>query len=94
MYRSETVVADVKRRLASKPTASLGALSADLGMDRHTISRKLKAAGVTFGQLKANCIRDEIRRLQRDGPSNKEVATRLGCSGKTAARWIRSSEEP
>lgn len=95
VYRAEAIVAAVRRRLASNPMARLGTLSIDLKIDRHTICRAIKRlANRTFEDLRVDSVNDEVHRLlQQEVPlSQKEMATRLGCSSKTMSRLIQAHE--
>jgi methylphosphotriester-DNA--protein-cysteine methyltransferase len=95
MYRPNSVVAAVKRRLAGRPTMSLAALAAELKMDRHTIMRDLrKIEGVTFHQIQAQYVFDSLDRLLT-GPRPmdlKEIGRELGSSSIAASKWVRRHE--
>jgi hypothetical protein len=95
-YDPAVVLRDVSRLLSRKPGRTLLSIAAELGIDRHTITRDLRRVnGTTFRQLQAQFIFDALGQLAIDKPMlKKEVADQLGLPSARALRvWMRRAED-
>lgn len=85
----------IQRSLSSTPYMSLHALSARLGVERHTIEKAVKqATSKTFREMRNDLLLKHARNLLDSNPNQsiKEVAFKLGYrSQRSFSRFIKSS---
>lgn len=95
-YDPAVVLRDVSRLLSKEPGRTLLSIAAELGIDRHTITRDLRRVNrTTFRQLQAQFMFDALDRLAIERPMlKKEIADQLGLPSARALRvWMRRANE-
>lgn len=92
-YHYIALLEQAKTILFLQPRASLMLVSAELGVDRHTLERAVRTlTGRTFAQLQRELLRDRAQLLLTESPalSVKEIAFQLGYGSPRAfSRFIR-----
>ena len=91
-YDAHDVVARVKHLLVQSPGRTLVSISAELGIDRHTINRALRRVEcMSFGELRSLQMELALRRLNAQPLLllHKERAAAVGCSCARLRAWER-----
>lgn len=87
-----TLATDLLRDL---PALTAAVLASRLGVERHTLQRALKAAGLSFARLKQATVLDRLQRhcLANTAPEAlKQVWAAMGfTSASSFARYVRRS---
>jgi hypothetical protein len=84
-YDHAKVRREVLRMLNAQPVRSLKSIAAELRVDRHTITRVLRASGTNFSQARQEALNSQMDSIlgQSRPLLMKEVAQLLGCSSRT-----------
>lgn len=99
-YDSSRLFDRARSALAVRPRTNLSALSRQLGVDRHTLEKAIRAErGISFRELQREIILSYILEALRSGSdvSPKEIASNLEYSSVQAfTRFVRkvSGETP
>lgn len=85
-YSRELICRGVAELLAATPRLRLDEVAVRLGVERHTVTRALAAAGRDFRRLRDEATMAALRRLQAGGAprSAKVLARELGFSSAAA----------